>query len=112
MGPELDKQQLQEEKDWMLTNTEPFMSSENSATITSSTLSLFAMVITLFHNIVWSFPDDGAQATDSRLEHRCRPYAVYTPPLNPRDALQFTSFTFVIKVCISVTVEGLNIEAF
>ncbi|CAF94931.1 unnamed protein product, partial [Tetraodon nigroviridis] len=45
VGPELDRLQLQKEKDWMLTNTEPFMFLENSAAVTSSMLSLFTLVI-------------------------------------------------------------------
>ncbi|XP_056898899.1 xaa-Pro aminopeptidase 2 [Takifugu flavidus] len=52
VGPELDRQRLKEEKDWMLKNTEPFVPSGSSAAVTSSTLTLFALVLTLFHNII------------------------------------------------------------
>ncbi|TNM99109.1 hypothetical protein fugu_013673 [Takifugu bimaculatus] len=52
VGPELDRQGLKEEKDWMLKNTEPFVPSGSSAAVTSSTLTLFALVLTLFHNII------------------------------------------------------------
>nr|XP_046263048.1 xaa-Pro aminopeptidase 2 [Scatophagus argus] len=52
MGPELDKQGLREEKDWMLKNTEPFMESGSSASICSSSLTIMALVIALFHNII------------------------------------------------------------
>ena len=36
-------------------------------------------------------------------------HAVCTALLNPKDALQFTSFTFAIKVCISVVIERMDI---
>ncbi|XP_068182051.1 xaa-Pro aminopeptidase 2 [Antennarius striatus] len=52
MTPELDKQKLPEEKEWMLRNTEPFMESQSSASVCSSSLTLIALVIFLFHNIV------------------------------------------------------------
>ncbi|KAE8285708.1 Xaa-Pro aminopeptidase 2 [Larimichthys crocea] len=51
MGPELDKQGLHEEKDWMLRNTEPFTSG-SSASVCSSSLTLFALAVALLHNIV------------------------------------------------------------
>uniref|UniRef100_A0A8C4E9H6 X-prolyl aminopeptidase (aminopeptidase P) 2, membrane-bound n=1 Tax=Dicentrarchus labrax TaxID=13489 RepID=A0A8C4E9H6_DICLA len=52
MGPELDKQGLHEEKDWMLRNTEPFMKSGSSASVCTSSLTLLALAIALFHNIL------------------------------------------------------------
>ncbi|XP_070769429.1 xaa-Pro aminopeptidase 2 [Enoplosus armatus] len=52
VGPELDKQGLREEKDWMLKNTEPFMESGSSASVCSSSLTLTALAVALLHNIV------------------------------------------------------------
>ncbi|XP_022615614.1 xaa-Pro aminopeptidase 2 isoform X1 [Seriola dumerili] len=52
VGPELDKQDLHAEKDWMLKNTEPFMASGSSASICSSSLTLIALAVALLHNIV------------------------------------------------------------
>nr|XP_020448488.1 xaa-Pro aminopeptidase 2 [Monopterus albus]XP_020448497.1 xaa-Pro aminopeptidase 2 [Monopterus albus] len=51
VGPELDKQRLYEEKEWMLRNTEPFMASESSAGICSSSLTLIILAIALLHII-------------------------------------------------------------
>ncbi|MED6294556.1 hypothetical protein CHARACLAT_022272 [Characodon lateralis] len=51
LGPELDKQGLHEEKDWMLRNTEPFTEAGSSASVSSSSLTLIALVFAL-HNIV------------------------------------------------------------
>ncbi|KAM9356538.1 xaa-Pro aminopeptidase 2 [Symphorus nematophorus] len=52
MGPELDKQGLREEKDWMLKNTEPFTEAGSSASVCSSSLTLVALAVALLHNIV------------------------------------------------------------
>ncbi|XP_061581646.1 xaa-Pro aminopeptidase 2 [Cololabis saira] len=52
LGPELDKQGLQEEKNWMLKNTESFAHSESSASVCSSSLTLIMLTITLLHNVV------------------------------------------------------------
>ncbi|XP_072252503.1 xaa-Pro aminopeptidase 2 [Leuresthes tenuis] len=52
VGPELDKQGLQEEKDWMLKNTQPFPESESSASVSSSSLTLIMLAIALLHNII------------------------------------------------------------
>ncbi|KAM6999809.1 LOW QUALITY PROTEIN: xaa-Pro aminopeptidase 2 [Tautogolabrus adspersus] len=51
VGPELDKQKLHEEKDWMLKHTEPFSASGSSASVCSSSLTLIALTVTLLHNI-------------------------------------------------------------
>ncbi|KAM4586021.1 xaa-Pro aminopeptidase 2 [Fundulus diaphanus] len=51
VGPELDKQGLHEEKDWMLRNTEPFTEAGSSASVCSSSLTLIALVFAL-HNVV------------------------------------------------------------
>nr|XP_020501092.1 xaa-Pro aminopeptidase 2 [Labrus bergylta] len=51
VGPELDKQKLHEEKDWMLKNTEPFSASGSSASVCSSSLTLIALTVTFLHNI-------------------------------------------------------------
>ncbi|PWA18567.1 hypothetical protein CCH79_00005691 [Gambusia affinis] len=51
VGPELDKQGLQEEKDWMLRNTQPFTEAGSSASVCSSSLTLIALVFAL-HNII------------------------------------------------------------
>uniref|UniRef100_UPI0037E7BAA8 xaa-Pro aminopeptidase 2 n=1 Tax=Semicossyphus pulcher TaxID=241346 RepID=UPI0037E7BAA8 len=51
LGPELDKQKLQEEKDWMLKNTEPFSASGSSASVCSSSLTLIALAVTYLHNV-------------------------------------------------------------
>ncbi|XP_034738906.1 xaa-Pro aminopeptidase 2 isoform X2 [Etheostoma cragini] len=52
VGPELDKQGLHEEKDWMLKHTEPFMMSGSSASVCFSSLTLIALAIALLHNII------------------------------------------------------------
>ncbi|GLD72765.1 xaa-Pro aminopeptidase 2 [Lates japonicus] len=52
VGPELDKQGLHEEKDWMLRNTEPFMTSGSSASVCSSSLTLIALAVALLHNMI------------------------------------------------------------
>lgn len=52
VGPEMDKQGLHEEKDWMFKNTEPFMESGSSASVCSSSLTLTALAFALLHNIV------------------------------------------------------------
>ncbi|XP_008418872.1 xaa-Pro aminopeptidase 2 isoform X2 [Poecilia reticulata] len=51
VGPELDKQGLQEEKDWMLRNTQPFTEAGSSASVCSSSLTLIALVFALLHII-------------------------------------------------------------
>lgn len=50
MGPELDKQGLAREKEWMLRNTQPF--SASSCCVSSSSLLLLALVFALLHNIM------------------------------------------------------------
>lgn len=52
MSPELDKQGLHEEKDWMLKNTEPFTEAGSSASVCSSSLTLIALAVALLHNII------------------------------------------------------------
>ncbi|XP_067455777.1 xaa-Pro aminopeptidase 2 [Thunnus thynnus] len=52
LGPELDKQGLHTEKEWMLLNTEPFTETESSASVCSSSLTLMALAVALLHNIV------------------------------------------------------------
>ncbi|XP_044060996.1 xaa-Pro aminopeptidase 2 [Siniperca chuatsi] len=52
VGPELDKQGLHEEKDWMLKNTVPLMESGSSASVCSSSLTLIALAVALLHNII------------------------------------------------------------
>ncbi|XP_068447841.1 xaa-Pro aminopeptidase 2 [Clinocottus analis] len=52
MGPELDKQGLQEEKNWMLKHTESLVESGSSASVCSSSLTLIALVVTLLLNII------------------------------------------------------------
>lgn len=52
MGPELDKQGLREEKDWMLKHTEPFTESGSSASVCSSSLTLIALAAAFLHNII------------------------------------------------------------
>lgn len=54
MGPELDRQELKEEKEWMLKNTEPFVVAGSHASTCSSTLTLVALVIALLHNVMWT----------------------------------------------------------
>ncbi|KAM3612458.1 uncharacterized protein V6R79_008533 [Siganus canaliculatus] len=49
MGPELDKQGLKEEKEWMLKHTEPF---SGSASFCSSSLTLITLVVTALHHII------------------------------------------------------------
>ncbi|XP_041800329.1 xaa-Pro aminopeptidase 2 [Chelmon rostratus] len=52
MGPELDKQGLHKEKDWMLKNTEPFMESGSSASVCTSSLTLITLAVALLYNII------------------------------------------------------------
>ncbi|XP_071392523.1 xaa-Pro aminopeptidase 2 [Centroberyx affinis] len=52
MGVELDRQGLQEEKQWMLRNTEPFLQDGSSASVCSVSLTLAALAAALLHNIV------------------------------------------------------------
>uniref|UniRef100_A0A665UGE9 X-prolyl aminopeptidase (aminopeptidase P) 2, membrane-bound n=1 Tax=Echeneis naucrates TaxID=173247 RepID=A0A665UGE9_ECHNA len=52
VGPELDKQKLYEEKDWMLRNTEPFTSPGSSASTSISSLTLIALAVALVHDII------------------------------------------------------------
>ncbi|XP_077588281.1 xaa-Pro aminopeptidase 2 isoform X2 [Stigmatopora nigra] len=47
MGPELDRQGLQEEKIWMLKHTEPFVDSRSSSSVSPSSLTL-AIFVTLY----------------------------------------------------------------
>ncbi|XP_070818760.1 xaa-Pro aminopeptidase 2 [Chaetodon trifascialis] len=52
MGPELDKQGLHEEKEWMLKNTEPFPANGSSASVCTSSLTLLALAVTLLQSII------------------------------------------------------------
>ncbi|XP_039976059.1 xaa-Pro aminopeptidase 2 [Xiphias gladius] len=52
VGPELDRQELHEEKDWMLRNTEPFIASGSPASVCSSSLTLIPLAVALLHNII------------------------------------------------------------
>ncbi|XP_049898202.1 xaa-Pro aminopeptidase 2 [Epinephelus moara] len=52
VSPELDKQGLQKEKDWMLKHTEPFTESGSSASVCSSSLTLIAMAVAVLHNVI------------------------------------------------------------
>ncbi|XP_053179736.1 xaa-Pro aminopeptidase 2 [Scomber japonicus] len=52
MGPELDKQGLSQEKEWMLLHTEPFAETYSSASVSSSSLTLIALAIALLHNVI------------------------------------------------------------
>uniref|UniRef100_A0A8D0DDV9 X-prolyl aminopeptidase (aminopeptidase P) 2, membrane-bound n=1 Tax=Sander lucioperca TaxID=283035 RepID=A0A8D0DDV9_SANLU len=52
VGPELDKQGLHEEKDWMLKHTESFMMSGSSVSVCSSSLTFIALAVALLHNII------------------------------------------------------------
>ena len=54
VGPELDEQDLDEEKDWMLKHTESFIQSGTSASVCSSSLTLIALAVALLHNIIWA----------------------------------------------------------
>ncbi|XP_024139806.1 xaa-Pro aminopeptidase 2 isoform X2 [Oryzias melastigma] len=51
VGPELDKQGLHEENNWMLKNTEAFPELGSSASICSSSLTLIALAATLLHSV-------------------------------------------------------------
>uniref|UniRef100_A0A8D3D4Q4 X-prolyl aminopeptidase (aminopeptidase P) 2, membrane-bound n=1 Tax=Scophthalmus maximus TaxID=52904 RepID=A0A8D3D4Q4_SCOMX len=51
VGPELDRQELHEAKDWMLRHTEPFAASGSSASVCSSSLTLIALAVALLHII-------------------------------------------------------------
>ncbi|XP_035017379.2 xaa-Pro aminopeptidase 2 [Hippoglossus stenolepis] len=51
VGPELDRQKLHEEKDWMLRNTEPFTASGSSASVCSSSLTLITLAVAVLHNV-------------------------------------------------------------
>lgn len=50
MGPELDKQGLKQEKDWMLRNTQAFSASQGC--VSSSSLILVALVLALLNSIM------------------------------------------------------------
>uniref|UniRef100_A0A672YH02 X-prolyl aminopeptidase (aminopeptidase P) 2, membrane-bound n=1 Tax=Sphaeramia orbicularis TaxID=375764 RepID=A0A672YH02_9TELE len=53
LGPELDKQGLREEKEWMLRNTEPFSRSDSGSTrLFSSSLTLITVAVALLQNTV------------------------------------------------------------
>ncbi|KAG7224759.1 hypothetical protein INR49_013471 [Caranx melampygus] len=52
VGPELDKQGLQAEKEWMIRNTEPFMAPGSSASTCSSSLTIIALTVAILHNII------------------------------------------------------------
>ncbi|RVE67470.1 hypothetical protein OJAV_G00103210 [Oryzias javanicus] len=51
VGPELEKQGLHEENNWMLKNTEAFPELGSSASICSSSLTLIALAVTLLHSV-------------------------------------------------------------
>ncbi|KAM9850294.1 xaa-Pro aminopeptidase 2 [Aulostomus maculatus] len=51
VGPELLKQGLHTENEWMLKHTEPFMQSGSSASICSSSLTLISLAVALLHII-------------------------------------------------------------
>lgn len=52
MGPELEKQGLTEEKEWMLKHTEPFQTSSSSAAASSVSLTLAALAIALLQHVL------------------------------------------------------------
>lgn len=52
LGPELDRQGLKEEKDWVLKNTEPIRAADSSANIYTSSLPLIALTVILIQNLV------------------------------------------------------------
>ncbi|XP_064185349.1 xaa-Pro aminopeptidase 2 [Anguilla rostrata] len=51
MGPELDRQGLKEEKEWMMKNTEPFLSAGAPATLSSLTLTLLVLCRALVQHL-------------------------------------------------------------
>lgn len=81
MGPELDRQELREEKEWLLKNTEPFMMPGSSASVCSSTLTLVALAVALLHNIIWMRHSDVVVAFTADLHIHITPYAVSTEQL-------------------------------
>ncbi|XP_059201471.1 xaa-Pro aminopeptidase 2 [Centropristis striata] len=52
VGPELDRQKLHAEKDWMLKHTESLVESGSSASVCSSSLTLLALAVALLHNVL------------------------------------------------------------
>ncbi|KAM6953149.1 xaa-Pro aminopeptidase 2 [Aplochiton taeniatus] len=52
MGPELEKQGLKEEKEWMMKHTEPFQTAGSSAAVSSLSLTMAALTTALFHNVL------------------------------------------------------------
>lgn len=95
VGPELDKQGLHEEKDWMLRNTEPFTEAGSSASVCSSSLTLIALVFAL-HNIIWGSP---TITLLNRLALKSYPYAVSTEQLYQVDRCTKMYNFFLIKNC-------------
>lgn len=75
MGPELDKQGLHKEKDWMLKNTEPFMESGSSASVCTSSLTLITLAVALLYNIIWASSSFLHSLHTADL-HQSYPYAV------------------------------------
>ncbi|XP_057705363.1 xaa-Pro aminopeptidase 2 isoform X1 [Corythoichthys intestinalis] len=51
MSPELDRQGLYEEKNWMLKHTEPFAESGSSSSVCSSTLTLVTLAIAVLYSV-------------------------------------------------------------
>ncbi|CAL8305767.1 unnamed protein product [Arctogadus glacialis] len=52
MGPELDRQGLQREKEWMLQNTEAFQTAGSSRALSSFTLSVAALTVALLQHVL------------------------------------------------------------
>ncbi|KAJ8015127.1 hypothetical protein DPEC_G00022930 [Dallia pectoralis] len=52
LGPELDRQGLTEEKEWMLKHTEPFQRSTAAGAVSSFSLTLTALATALIHNLL------------------------------------------------------------
>lgn len=50
MGPELDRQGLKQEKDWMIRNTQPFSAAQGC--VSSSSLILIGLVVALLNNMM------------------------------------------------------------
>lgn len=83
MGPELDRQNFPEVKEWMMRNTEPFPESWSSACVSTSSLTLVTLAVALLHSIVWA---------SSSLLHSLHPLQTCTLML-PLCSLFLSSYT-------------------
>lgn len=104
MGPELDRQGLTREKDWMLKNTQPFSASPGR--VSSSSLIVIALAFALLHNILWAF---FLPPVEEDLRTNVTPgQSLHSSFTTLRDALQFNLFfSFFFKSFLSLMINVL-----